>query len=650
MSHRLTTWWRALGVVLLSLATVTWPLAARADTTPDFIMVHQEALISMSAQGSSHFVTTLKLSARRANADVSIYPSLVTRSQLEAIVSGNGTSAPAIASTGVFALNCVHHGLTTFSIAIAIRTERPQTGPCGVTMPHLHVTCASNLCNGVYPLRYRVNVGGVEISKWSLLALQSTPIDNPIQVALIESLTSSALLHPRRSQLSLRTIGAYATLPITLGANYDTLSPLKLDTAQNGQWRGALNQAISSPVHQVINAPPSSIDFAGLAQNGFTTQVAQQFKLSASLFASLTGHYPIAPVLISGEQTPASLRALSAAGFSNVVFPENDLALPPSETLSWGAPFHVAGVKNLTAMSIDGPLSALVNDTAIGAGRRAALTLATLSFLHFEEPNAPSTRTVVINASLGSSSPQFLTDLLSGLQQDSLSRLSLLTPSFNPLLIGTNGAPRTRSLVRGPLGSPWSSRNVNSLVTLIGAVNSYTQGIASVDVATSLHVAVARSETFGNSSKRQNKINAATALLNAQLAEFSIDSSAITLAGQGTSLPITVISHAPYGVKAVVHLLTSRLIFPKGHAVAITLNSSTQSIRVATADPHGGSLTLQVVLTTPNGQVVLARNALQVRFAGTSVVGYLLTLASLLVLAWWWWRTNRQRTKGRHAR
>ena len=104
------------------------------------------------------------------------------------------------------------------------------------------------------------------------------------------------------------------------------------------------------------------------------------------------------------------------------------------------------------------------------------------------------------------------------------------------------------------------------------------------------------------------------------------------MAGAGTSIPITVISHAPYTVDAVVHLAATGITFPKGSAVAISMSSPTQSIRVPTADPHGSSLTLQVVLTTPNDQVVLARSAIQVRIAGTSVVGYLLTFASLLVL------------------
>jgi hypothetical protein len=188
------------------------------------------------------------------------------------------------------------------------------------------------------------------------------------------------------------------------------------------------------------------------------------------------------------------------------------------------------------------------------------------------------------------------------------------------------------------------------LLSLIGQVNSYAQSVKSSNIATVLRVAVASSETTGAPAARQSKIDAGTHLLSQQLAQFSLDQSTITLAGSGTELPITIISRLHYTVDAVVRLVTDRAIFPKGSTVAVTLNSPTQSIRVPVADARGSSLTLQVLLTTPNGQVVLARSAIQVRIAGTSVVGYLLTFAALLVLALWWWRTIRRRPKGRHAR
>jgi hypothetical protein len=650
MSHRSTTWWRALSVVLLSLATVTWPSAAQADTTPRFTLLHQNALTTLSSQGTSHFTTTVRLSpsTTAASADVTIYPSLVTRSQLTPIVDGAGTSAKPLSSTGQFDLRCLRRGVATFSVTIFTHLSTPKSTCLGVR-PRLRLTCTSGLCDGVYPLRFVVKVDGTSLTKWSLLALQTSSVARPLGVALIETLTPSALAHPKRSRGVLNTIGHFASAPLTLSADYEALAAMELSPTQSTSWHAALDKALVSPLHRVVAAPPSAIDFAGLVANGLTTQVPQQLTLSENLLTSLTGRYVDGPVLLSGTESPASLLALAGAGVSDVVLPEEDLSEFPSNTLTWGAPFHVEGAGTLSALSSDGPLSELVGDSSIEPGRRAALTLATLAFLHFEAPYARSSRTVVIEAPVASTSKAFVTDLLNGLRHDPFSRLITLTPSFNSSLIGTNGAPSVRTLATSPV-STWSARNVTSLLTLIGAVNSYSQGIKSGHVATELRVAVARTEILATASQRQNAINAANNLLNAQLAQFSIDASAVTLTGPGTSLPVTVNSRAPYRVGAVIHLVTDRLSFPKGGAIPITLSSPTQSVRVPTANARGSSLTLQIVLTTPNDQVVLARSAVQVRIAGTSVVGYLLTFASLFVLGLWWWRTSRRRPKGRHVR
>jgi hypothetical protein len=241
-------------------------------------------------------------------------------------------------------------------------------------------------------------------------------------------------------------------------------------------------------------------------------------------------------------------------------------------------------------------------------------------------------------------------DLLGGLSHDAFSQLAPLSLSFNPTLIGTDGAPATRVIATQSAHSSWSSHNVSSLLTLIGAVTSYAQGVRSGTIATTLRVAVAKAEIRASPSMRQAAIDSANATLNNQLAQFSIDQSSITLAGPGTALPITVVSHLHYTVDAVVHLVTNQITFPKGSAIPVTMNSPTQSIRVPATNSKGSSLTLQVLLTTPNDQVILARTAIQVRIAGTSVVGYLLTFASLFVLGLWWWRTSRRRPKARHAR
>ncbi len=652
MSHRFTTWWRALSVVLLSLATVTWPSASWANTTPGFTVVHQNVLATLSPRGILHFATTVRLTPAKTNAsaNVTIFPALTTASALSPIVSGTGATTPAISSTGTFALNCLQRGEATFSVSIYRSKLKTPLRSCHGVKARLHLTCASTGCAGVYPLRYRLQVNGVTLTKWSLLAIKTTPVAKPLRVALVETLNRTSLQHPKRSMSVLNTLGHFASSPLTLSADYETLTAIAFNQIAGTLWRSALNKALESPQHRAAVAPPGSIDFAGLSENGLTTQIPQQLALSERVLKSLTGVYVDQPVLLSGAQTPTSLLALAGGGVSDVVLPEDQLTQPPSSTLTWGAPFHVDGAGSLTALSIDGPLSALVSDGSIEPGRRAALTVAWLAFQHFEYPNARSIRTVVIEQTIGSASTTFMTDLLSSLENDPFSQLASLTPSFNSSLIGTNGAPAIRTLNHTTSSSTWSAHNVSSLLTLIGAANSYAQSIRSGSEALALRVGVARTEILGNANQRQSAINAANNQLNAQFGQFSIDASAITLAGQGTSLPITLISRAPYTVDVVVHLVTDRVTFPKGKAVAVTMSSPTESIRVPTENPQGSSLTLQVVLTTPNGQVVLARSAIQVRIAGASVVGYVLTFASLVVLALWWWRTNRRRSKGRHAR
>jgi hypothetical protein len=174
--------------------------------------------------------------------------------------------------------------------------------------------------------------------------------------------------------------------------------------------------------------------------------------------------------------------------------------------------------------------------------------------------------------------------------------------------------------------------------------------MTSNSVSGALSALVAQSEIIGNPNARQDAISKALNSLNDQLDQFSVNSSAITLTGPGTALPITIISRANYSVAVVIHLVTSALSFPKGDNIATTLNSPTTALRVPTSNHRGSSLTLQVVVTTPNDQVVLARSAIQVRIAGTSVVGYILTIGSLVVLAYWWLRTYRKKPKGRHAK
>ena len=652
MFHRFSTWWRALSVVLLCLATLTWPTAAQAATTPSFALLHQDSVATLSPRGTTHFSITVSTSPKGSTSRVrvTLYPRIVDRSQLTPIVDDVGSPSKAIATTSIFTLKCQTHGAYTFTIDLYTRRVGPLARPCEPTAPHMHLPCVAQGCDGVYPLRLAVTTNGVTAVKWSLLVVKATRVVQHLRVDLIETMDPSAWVHRTRAINVLNVLGRYQKSALTLSADYRTLDTIAQVGARNASFRAALNKALVSPLHQVVNAPPANIDFAGLAANGLSGEVTRQLSLSSTLLKDITGRYVDSPVLLSGSPTVANLVALTRSGVSEVVLAENDLTVAPSSTLNWGAPFHVNGAGPLSALSTDQPLSNLMTDSSIGSGRRAALTLGTLAFLHFEEPNAPSIRTVVLVAPIATTPAPFINDLLNGFAHDPFLSLVTLAPSYDSTLIATNGAPAARSLSSPISGSTWSTHNVATLTTLIDNVTSFSSAITTSNIGNDLLVATAAAEITGGPGARQSAINAASNSLTGQLGSFSVDPNAITLAGPGTSIPITLLSRANYAVRAVVHLLTDRIEFPHGNRVAVTLNSPTKSVRVATSSHSSGSLTLQVVVTTPNNRVVLARAAIQVRIAGSSIVGYLLTIASLLVLAYWWIRTYQRRSKGRHAR
>jgi hypothetical protein len=651
MLHRFSTWWRALSVVLLCLATMAWPAAARAGTTPSFTLQHQDAVARLSADGTSHFALTLSTSAPSASssARVTIYPRIIDRSQLSPIIAGTGTTLRALGTTSAFALKCATHGTYKFTVHLFSRRPGSQGRGCAPA-PRLHLPCPGLRCDGVYPLRIEVTTSGATSIQWSLLAVQTTAVDEPLRVDLVETMDPSSWLHAKRSTAVLRLLAHHPSSAITLSADYRTLDTVAKPGPENSLFHTSLRQAFVSPLHAAVNAPPANIDFGGLAVHGFGSEVRHQLSLSQHLLKSLTGRDVGGAVLLNGTPSLQSLRSLKRAGVKDIVIPEADLTVAPSTTLNWGAPFHVTGAEGLTALSSDGPLSTLFTDTSIGAGRRAALTLGTLDFLHFEAPDAAAPRVVVIVAPMSKTSVAFMKDIFNGFASNPFITLATLGTSFNPSLVATNGAPSARSTLYGLARTNWSSHNITTLSDLVVEVNSYAPALRSTNLGNDLMVAMEASEITGTQSARQSAINAAAGALKGQLTNFSVDPSTITLAGSGTSIPITLTNHAPYTVVAHVHLLTDQITFPKGDVVAVSLDAPTKSVRVATSGHSGSSLTLQVIVTTPNDRLVLARAAIQVRIAGTSIVGYMLTIASILVLAYWWLRTYRKRPKGRHAR
>ena len=650
MFHQFSSWWRALSVVLLGLATLTWPSAAQATTTPSFSVLSESSTASLNATGAGVFSLRLKVPSSGVNdLTLSLFPRIVYRSEVTSLGEGVGPSSSAIATTSLRPSRCQSGTVLDVNVSVFSLDGTGTSQHCANQPLHLRLPCTVANCDGVYPLAISVTIAGVRRLEWSMLAVRATPVLQPLQVDLIPVVDPLAWASASTSEANFTAIAHAGALPLTIATDYRPLSRSLLSSS-GLSWRRALANSLTSAEHRVIVAPPSSVDFAGLAANGFSGEVARQVNLDTQLLRSVSGRYSDGPVYLEGAPSGSALAALVRAGFKEFVLPDSAFSPTPSTTLGWGEPFNVTGVSGAVALATDSGLQQLTENSAIEPGRRVAMTLAELAFLHFEAPNARSVRTVVLPLNTGSLSPVFLSELLSVSQSNPFFTPSTLSESFSGSLIGADDSPASRQLV--PVApSPWSSGNVAALSRLLSRTNSYLQAIASPSQTVALESYSAQAEQLGSPAARQGAIESAESYLDQQLRSFRIDDSAITLTGSGNDLPITLFSTASYPVTVVLRFITDRLSFTKNqNPQAVTLATSTKSLRIPVTNRQGQSLTLQVELTTPDGKIELAHAAIQVRVAGASIVGYLLSGASLFVLAWWWLRTFRRKSQGRHAR
>ncbi len=185
-------------------------------------------------------------------------------------------------------------------------------------------------------------------------------------------------------------------------------------------------------------------------------------------------------------------------------------------------------------------------------------------------------------------------------------------------------------------------------------LSSYTDAISGrvPSEMVTLSDALLGTEARGLSATRR------AAVLSSYERAFAAQTGRVSLAGQETvtftarqaSIPITVLSSAPYPVNVVVTLASDKFTFPNGNTRRLTLDRPTTSVRVtAQARTSGDRLPIDVTLHTPNGQLLLAHTVLTVHSTAISFVGVALTvLAGAVLLVWWartWRRARRQRLR-----
>ena len=604
-------------------------------------VLQQDPVATMSSVGTG--VVHLHVAAPGASSvSVTLFAPLSVRGQIGAVVANTNPGTPAISSASLSGPPC---GTRAAGTLLVVATGVGAASTC--QRPVLHLACAITSCSGVYPLRYVATNASGSVTTWSLLGVNVGRVTQPLRVVTIVDPQVPVGANAAGAVRSLQTVAAWRNEPVAIAANYASLlhTPTEPSTTTSA-WRTAYTSALASPEHVGIIAPPRSIDFGGMAANGFDRLVGEEFQLTSNALTRATGRYAAGPAWLGGTPTYDDLAALGSVGIREAVVPDTALSPNPSTTLLWGSPEVVSGT-GVTVLALDTALSQIANTTTIAPALRAILAINTLSVLHFDAPNATGPRTVVVGVNAQAAGADFLHDFFYDLGQDPFAHGASLSASFSSALVGANGVPTTWSMA-ATSNDVWSATNSASLHSLLTRTTALAQSVTNPEAANVLTSVVALAPTVGSAASRQGNISRAGDYINGQIGLFRIDDSTVTLTSQGTALPITLISHAHYPITVRVQLVASSLDFVSPSFTTV-LSKETTALRVPLKHAWGSNVTLRVYLTTANGRDLLAHTALLVRVAGTSFVGYLISVAALGVLFWWWLRTYRRSKKGKHA-
>lgn len=631
----------------MSLATITWPHVSVAATTLDLVLNHQDTVATMNSNGIARFdVSFTSIRTGQSTLQVVLYPPLVGTSQLIGVASGTGPGTPQLSTSNTIQLGCTKGGVTSVLLVLQSGQKSVGRGPCNAAPLDLHLNCTKSSCDGVYPIQYVASQGQQQVSVWALATISNGKILHPVDVVPLLTMDAGAVSDSKRLESLLKVVATHPTSPITIATNYQALAGFSLSPRA---VRTDFRLALDSLMHRVVATPSTRIDFGQLSANGLDSQVQQQLNLTNEFLYAAANRNLDAPLYLRGTTSVASLNALAKAGVRSAVIAETSLVTPPSQTYTWGSPFTLVQTPTITAIPTFGPINQLMGLAGLSPAGRANAILALLSFLHFEAPNFPEERSVVVPINARHADSHFLNELMIGLAKNRVISATQLSTALSPARIGANGASPSQYVLDNPT-TPWNQSSLAYLDQLISEVSSFNQSISYPWLSLTLLERLENAEQSGPPEALNSALSQVGVSLSHQFKLLSIDPSSITLTSRHTSIPITLLSKAHYPLTVQIQLAAGGLTFPKGSAQLVTIHSQTKSLRIPAVDTRGSSLTLRVNVLTKDGQFVIAHEVIQVRFAGASLAGYFLTFLSAFVLALWWSRTTWRRHKQQRLR
>jgi hypothetical protein len=469
------------------------------------------------------------------------------------------------------------------------------------------------------------------------------------------------LVLPDSTAASTKTLAAVlaenADVPTTLAVNPAGVQ--KSGVAEPKATTRALAQLGSLDGEQVLDQPYEPVDLAAMSEAKIPGEIKAQMTRGNEILHTAglrpTGGPWVDTTSSFSQGDSTDLAAgLQQVGTSQLVLNEGDLTGAGLSNYTFAQPFtlDLGHGSTITAMAADSSLSARFtadpNDPVLGAEQ----LLAGLFYVHFENASLTQARGVVIMPPTNwQASKPFLETLLGGLTGNAALTPVTLDQLFQ-VPVGGNREPALRHLQAGPATHGITHGAAVKIGLARQQLSSYTDAISG-RVPPEM---VALSDTLLGTERQGLSAGRRAAVLASYQRAFTDEAGRISLAGQETvtftarqaSIPITVLSSAPYPVNVVVTLASDKFTFPNGNTRHLTLDRPTTSVRVtAQARTSGDRLPIDVTLHTSNGQLLLSHTVLTVHSTAISFVGVALTVLAGAVLLVWWARTWRKARRKR---
>ncbi len=510
---------------------------------------------------------------------------------------------------------------------------------------------------GVYPLAIAVtpadDAPGTPMVTF-VVRLDEDDAATPLRTALVLPIHAAPSVAPdgspnatdvarRRVEVRTTLLERYPRVAVSIAPTPETLEGLGRD---DPDLLTRFRRAVSN--RHVVGGPYVRVDVAAWSASpdlvsAFNDQVTAG---NAALEAALHRRVDTRTWIVPGNATTAALDLLGDHGVDQAVFRQEAVLAtdtPPPVT----EPVVIEGGtgRDLDALLTDPMLRGHANDTTDPV-RSAHVLLADLALIG----RAVEDGGVVIELSATRPLPaSFLNVVFKGLNQGGPLRPVTLNEMFAEDPAGAEGPEPGPVLATARAASQDLTAYGHNLAVSRLVVGGYASFAGGDDpVVTDLQRQLRLSGASDlSATQRAAYLANVSQTIQARTADVTVtDDETVTLTSREGDIPLTVRNDTGGPVEVEVGFDSdNRLEFPDGDTQRLRLAEGPNRVEIPVVARTSGSFPLQIVVTSPDGVLTVARARLTVRSTAVSGVGLVLSIGAGLVLVVWWarhWRSARR--------